>query len=357
MSRHLKAITDQHWGQQHYLRLFGNSLIQDAIINELLRLAPRTKNPLKHLKEVVDKVLAISPLPSAGQFEYNLVLDDGTEFRLSLKDNKPAFQAAFFQGGPSFRNVFLHGESGTGKSMILNHLAFWGFKAGFLVVNCREAEEWTQSVEPGAEGRKLRCGLFLQQNFAKKWLGDFLRANQQALEKLPVSAGYGRIDYAGVHADEYEPVPNIYYKDRDTYFNDPDQLLDPKINKVLFEEERIIYLQEMRDVLPAPRTLAEICKFGIDHPKFAVNAIAEVLHQLKSQDQMPVLMVVDNFNFFYRPTRYKNYKYQNEKSLRGCIPPNHLALSRLFMNLNGHEFKRGVKIVASSPGKFFRHRF
>lgn len=53
MAKHLKEVTDRHWGKEYYQRVFGNSVIQDAIINELLRLAPETRNPLAHMEELV----------------------------------------------------------------------------------------------------------------------------------------------------------------------------------------------------------------------------------------------------------------------------------------------------------------
>jgi hypothetical protein len=31
---------------------------------------------------------------------------------------------------------------------------------------------------------------------------------------------YGKMDLTGTHQNESEPVPNIYYEDRHTYFND-----------------------------------------------------------------------------------------------------------------------------------------
>lgn len=35
---------------------------------------------------------------------------------------------------------------------------------------------------------------------------------------------YGKIDFTGVHDDEYNPIPNLYDPKRDTYFNDVDKL-------------------------------------------------------------------------------------------------------------------------------------
>ena len=67
----------------------------------------------------------------------------------------------------------------------------------------------------------------------------------------------------------------------------------------------------MKQIFPSPKNLAEICEFGIKNKKFSINALAEIIHQLKIQDKVPVLMLVDNYNFFYYRTCYKNYKYQN----------------------------------------------
>lgn len=40
---------------------------------------------------------------------------------------------------------------------------------------------------------------------------------------------YGKIDLTGVHEEEYEPVPNIYYEQRQTYFNDINKIYEDRV--------------------------------------------------------------------------------------------------------------------------------
>jgi hypothetical protein len=70
-----------------------------------------------------------------------------------------------------------------------------------------------------------------------------------------------------------------------------------------------------------------------------------------------VLEIVDDYSWLYRKTVYLNYKYYNDSHLFGAIPPYHLAHVRLFVNLDGHKIKRGLKIVASSIGNLYKHHF
>jgi small subunit ribosomal protein S29 len=44
-------------------------------------------------------------------------------------------------------------------------------------------------------------------------------------------------------------------------------------------------------------------------------------------------------------------KYANYKEMGSCIPSSDLALGRAFMRLDGHRFKNGAKVVASSEFK------
>ena len=43
--------------------------------------------------------------------------------------------------------------------------------------------------------------------------------------------------------------------------------------------------------------------------------------------------------------------------LFGNVPPYHVAMCRLFMDLDGHRLKRGLKVVASSNYPLFKHKF
>ena len=62
-----------------------------------------------------------------------------------------------------------------------------------------------------------------------EWLKDFKTTNSHILSQMKVDLSqYGKIDLTGSHTEEYEPVPNIYYQDRQTYFNDVEKLFEDR---------------------------------------------------------------------------------------------------------------------------------
>ena len=51
----------------------------------------------------------------------------------------------------------------------------------------------------------------MQPETAKKWLQNFLSANQGLLEKIPINMDlYGKYNMGGVHVNDPDPVPNLY---------------------------------------------------------------------------------------------------------------------------------------------------
>jgi hypothetical protein len=61
---------------------------------------------------------------------------------LKVKTEPPYF-AKFYYQTPSFKNVFLGGEAGTGKSMTLAYVAMWAFKNNWIIVNVPNSYKWT----------------------------------------------------------------------------------------------------------------------------------------------------------------------------------------------------------------------
>lgn len=103
--------------------------------------------------------------------------------------------------------------------------------------------------------------------------------------------------------------------------------------------------------LPAPKTLQDIVTFGLRNHVYSTNAICEVLEQLQHMDNFNSLVLVDEFSDFFKPTMQPSAKYANYKEMGSCIPSSDLALGRAFMRLDGHRFKNGAKVVASSEFK------
>ena len=70
-----------------------------------------------------------------------------------------------------------------------------------------------------------------------------------------------------------------------------------------------------------------------------------------------MLIAVDGFNWFYKPTIFPSFRYATDKGLNGKIPPYHLSLCRAFMNMDGHKIRNGCKIMASNIYPFNNHKF
>jgi hypothetical protein len=65
---------------------------------------------------------------------------------------------------------------------------------------------------------------------------------------------YGKIDLTGTHEDEYSPVPNIYYHDRQTYFNDINKKYEERIEMEIDTRPK----WRLPDVCPEPKTVLDI---------------------------------------------------------------------------------------------------
>ena len=116
------------------------------------------------------------------------------------------------------------------------------------------------------------------------------------------------------------------------------------------------YKWRMTDVLPKPNTVLDILEAGLKHPAYSTCAMGEILNQIYESDKL-IAEVIDDFSWLYKGTAYRNYKYYNDSQLFGAIPPYHLAHCRFFVNLDGNKIKRGIKVVASSVGHFYKHHF
>jgi len=103
---------------------------------------------------------------------------------LPLK-NKLAKNSSYFWDTPSFKNVFLGGEAGTGRSMILTYIAMWAFKNNWVVINCTSGYRLTHDTTNDV--RRCYNGLFLTPNAAKRWLEQFRESNLDFLKKTKVN--------------------------------------------------------------------------------------------------------------------------------------------------------------------------
>ena len=251
--------------------------------------------------------------------------------------------------------LMLYGDKGAGKSGVLNYVATWAWKNGFILLKMPSAHHVMHT--PCKFVRHEESKLFLQFDHAKELLDDFVATNEKILASIPVDLSlYGKFNITGCHEDEPTPVPNTYDPWTQSHLYDSDKYYLEGEKQSILHDQRMWKLRPLKERLPAPQTLLELCKFADTEVEFATNIFAEVIEQLQNQESYPVLVCVDDYNWMYRRSCFPSFRYDNKK-LKGRVPPYHMALGRMFMRMDGHRFKNGFKVVASSNFHLYKHVF
>jgi hypothetical protein len=259
---------------------------------------------------------------------------------------------------PQFRGfnngVLLTGESGNGKSQILTHLHAWGKENNWVVFTIPRASKYTQDGYPI---ERHRTGLYVQVELGMHFLIDFKIINYNLIKDIQVDLNeYGKCDFAGARDDEPEPVPVLWDERREVYTDSWSVH-----NKIPEEQIQVTdhpdHVKRVSALLSKPKTILEIVNFGIENPRLSISALAEVLNQLYKSETHKSMIIVDEYNEWYRPTIYDSYKYANYKDFNTKIPPMDLAMVRLFMKFDGHLMKQGIKIFSTSLKKYHKAVF
>lgn len=144
----------------------------------------------------------------------------------------------------------------------------------------------------------------------------------------------------GVSDDDPEPCPRIYDKRRHTWSDAwKDHLTEMELKQIAKETPRM--QSRISDHLKTPETLIEIANYGIENSDYATCAIAEIVNQLYNQDETNVLIAIDGYSDWFRPSEYTSFRYANYGY---NIPPHDIAIPRLFMKFDGHKIRNGFKI-------------
>lgn len=249
------------------------------------------------------------------------------------------------------RGWLLEGKRGTGKSMILNNIVAWA----------RERGSWIVMFEPLgsrfgkeiAQITKSNCGIYIQNELAREFLERFVLANQSLLEQVPVDeAVYGR---HGIDSNSIDTIERVYLPLIEKALAGKEMLLPERMRETNRLRSSLV-LPSMKKQLSSPSNVMEICDFGINNESYATQAVAELITQLKVQDTFPVLTVLDEFNELLVVSEYVSTRYDNT-TFNGYIPSYHLSLPRMLCRWDGQEFKRGLKLYATSWAKRNRRQF
>eukprot|EP00435_Cladocopium_sp_Y103_P000149 s613_g1.t1 len=253
------------------------------------------------------------------------------------------------------KNGFLiDGHKGTGKSQVLNLVTMWARKNGWLVVLEPNPGRYLREI---AEIKRSNNGIYLQSEFAQQFLEALSLANRQMLQEIPVD--YQSYGSRGIDGEPKHATSRLYHplieKTVDTEAQDENLSAGERLKRIA-KYRRKVRIPTMVDVLRQPQNVWEIVEFGLDREEYAVQAVAEAFVQLQQQTTHPVLVVVDSWNECFPCSEYVSIRYDNTR-FHGYIPGYHLSMPRALHRWDGHKFRRGLKICATSWQKFKRRAY
>lgn len=278
------------------------------------------------------------------------------ELIMQLQEAKNATDA---KGNPRIRKsgFLLDGRKGVGKSMILNMLVMWARRNGWLVVVEPTVSRYAREI---ADIKRSNSGVYIQNEFAQQFLEATSIANRAMLEDIPVDRSvYGSRAIDGEPLKEakrlYDPLI-AKTVDQEVADIEDEGLREIERLKKIASYRKQVRMPSMAEQLRDPVKVWEIVQFGLDNEVYAAQAVSELFAQLQRQTTHPVLVVVDQWNECFPVSEYVSVRYDNTR-FHGHIPSYHLTMPRAFHRWDGHLYRRGLKICATSWMHYTRRDF
>lgn len=260
------------------------------------------------------------------------------------------------RGAPRIRKAgfLIDGKKGAGKSQVLNLLTMWARRSGWLVVMEPVPSRYSKEI---ADIKRSNNGVYIQSEFAKQFLEATSIANREMLLEIPVDLSvYGSRAIDGESAREtrrlYEPLIDKTVEQEAA----GQGLTGPQRLERIAAYRRQVRVPSMADQLTKPVNVWEIVEFGLQNDAYAAQAVSELFVQLQRQVTHPVLVVVDEWNECFPVSEYVSIRYDNTR-FNGFIPAYHLTMPRAFRRWDGHLYRRGLKIYATSWMRFRRREY
>lgn len=310
---------------------------------------------IEHLPEGGCGELArdLTLIPSRGRDVGLMLRKISVELIMQLSEIQEARDG---RGTPCIRKsgFLIDGHKGTGKSQVLNLVAMWARKNGWLVVLEPNPSRYSKEI---AEIKRSNNGVYIQNEFSQQFLEAMSIANRHMLEEIPVDCqAYGTRAIDGESAEAtrrlYEP---LIEKNVDTEVERQRLSGSDRLQRIAKYRQQV-RIPSMADVLQDPQNVWEIVEFGLQNEAYATQAVAETFLQLQRQTTHPVLVLVDEWNECFPCSEYVSIRYDNTR-FNGYIPAYHLSMPRALHRWDGHKYRRGLKICATSWQRYKRRDY
>lgn len=186
----------------------------------------------------------------------------------------------------------LYGKDGAGKSLTMAHLIHYGYESDFILVHIPWVPNWFKRAKEIANSTTKEGFIDLPLD-AAAWLIQFKSQNGPILGKL-----------------------------------------DLKISQD--------YIWSKRETTPKGATLLELIDHGINRVKYASDAVAAVIGEIKSQSTAGLcktMVFIDGYNAFFYP------KTRIVADNKAKISPDKVTLTQPFLDITNYDWKNGVCIL------------
>lgn len=281
------------------VRVFSSAAAETQPRHEDFR--TKESDPTNHNTSHLNRFYTISPQVKEQLFTYGglpklFVAQAKTFTETCLMVREPAVEIINYLKNTDFskpvNRFVLYGKEGSGRSLTLAHLLHYALVNDFVLVHVPWAMNWYRrpketATTPGKEG-------FVDVNIdAASWLVHFKTQNTSILTKLDLRC-----------SREYN--------------------------------------WSTRESTPAGATLLELVDHGINRVKFATDAVAVLIEELKTQSierKCRTMVAIDGYNAFFHPTtRIKN-------EAKKIVSPDKITLTAPFLNITNHDWSNGVCIL------------
>ncbi|XP_050070292.1 28S ribosomal protein S29, mitochondrial [Anopheles maculipalpis] len=186
----------------------------------------------------------------------------------------------------------LYGEDGAGKSLALAHLLHYGYQQQYVLIHVPWVPNWMKRAKEIANSTTKEGSIDLPLDGAA-WLVHFKSQNGPLLKELGLTVS------------------------RD-------------------------YVWTKREITPTGAPLLDLVEHGINRAKFACDAIAALLHELKqhsSAGRARTMVLIDGFNAFFQP----HTRLLTESKAR--VKPDQITLTDPFLSITRNDWRNGVCVL------------
>ncbi|ETW46642.1 hypothetical protein PFMALIP_05280 [Plasmodium falciparum MaliPS096_E11] len=288
----------------------------------------------------------------------NNIKENDDEINMNNSNNRNRKCTSLYQS----RSIFIDGKRGTGKSCILNSVVLWAKLNKWFVIFIPDVKKYKFDINNIV---RSNTNLYIQPELSRQFLEDIVKINETFLKEILVNKNIiNNTCLDGTHLLYNKRIyENIIQKAIET------EILNDENYKNLNENEKFkckqklykfyydnIKIPNLLDKFALPTNLLELSKIGINNSAYSNLCIYALFEHLKKQNQFPLLICLDQFNYNLSVSEYLSINFENTK-YNGYIPTYYFTIPKLLLQWDTSKYKRCFKIASTCWDRENRRNF